>query len=111
MKEKNKINFSVDDWSDLLKPWNKCPHPQAGKVVRVASNGPNPFMFTDYDRKIVNGEDGLPLGTNIGIAKTLAKVFNFSLAVRPFNAYDYYDEKAKKWMGMTGEVGRTSILF
>jgi hypothetical protein len=43
----------TEDWTDLLKNFSSCPHPLKGKTLKVASTGTNPFIFTDYDRKIV----------------------------------------------------------
>jgi hypothetical protein len=84
--------------------FNECPHPLNGKTVRVASQGTNPYIYTDYDRNVVNDDKGLPLGANTGIVSSLAKVFGFHLDVRVLKEWDYYDNKTGKWTGMTGGV-------
>ena len=47
---------------------------------------------------------GFPLGSNAGIADVISRVFGFSFEVVLFKTYDYFDEKTRSWMGITGEV-------
>ena len=96
--------YSYQYWTDLLESFNECPHPLKGKMVRVASQGTNPFIYTDYDRNVVYNEKGLPLGANTEIVSSLAKVFGFQLDVKVLKAWDYYDNKTGQWMGMSGGV-------
>ena len=96
--------FSHKYWTDLLKPFDECPHPLKGKTVRVASQGTNPFIFTDYERNVVYNDKGLPLGANTGIASSLSKVFGFQLEVKVLKEWDHYDNKTGKWTGMAGGV-------
>ncbi len=94
----------TEEWTDFLKNFSSCPHPLKGKTLKVASTGTNPFIFTDYDRKIVYSEKGRPLGTNTGIAESLGKALHFEVEIRPLQTYDYFDAKTNKWIGMTGQV-------
>ena len=103
-----------DDWTNLLQTVNQCPHPLHGKTLQVASLGPNPFIFTDFERNVHYNDQGLPLGSNTGIALTLGQVFGFKVNILLFKTYDYYDEKNARWVGIAGEVSdklKISIMF
>ncbi len=96
--------FSIKYWSELLEAFNECPHPLKGKTLQVASQGTNPFIYTDYARNVVYNEKGQPLGANTGIISSLGKVFEFQFTTRVLRTWDYYDNITGQWVGMTGGV-------
>ena len=98
------VFLNAEDWSNYVNHLLDCPHPLAGKTMKAGSVGPNPYIFTDYDRNIQYDENGKPLGTNTGVAETLGQVFGFKTRIIPMKTYDYIDPKTKQWMGVTGEV-------
>ena len=101
---KTTVFLTADVWASYVDQLLQCPHPLAGKTLRAGSLGPNPYIFTDYERNIHYNENGKPLGTNTGVAETLAKVFDFKTTIVLMKTNDYIDPKTKKWMGITGEV-------
>jgi hypothetical protein len=64
LKRHGNVTWSTQDWTAFLAGWSSCPHPLKGKHLRVASQGTNPFIYTDYDRNVVYNDKGLPLGEN-----------------------------------------------
>jgi hypothetical protein len=62
LKRNGKVSWTAKDWTEFLEAWDSCPHPLKGKNLRVASQGTNPYIYTDYDRNVVTNEKGLPLG-------------------------------------------------
>jgi hypothetical protein len=97
-----------EDWTNLIQSLQYCSHPLYGKTLQVASLGPNPYIFTDFERNVQYNELGLPLGSNTGIALTLGQVFGLKVKILLLKTHDYYDEKNARWVGITGEV---SIIF
>ena len=96
-------------FSTQVNLFKTCPHQLSGTTIRAAILGTNPFIYTDVNRKIIYGNDGLPLGANTGILRSLSKVFGFTLQLTVFTVYDFFDEKLKKWIGMSGEVSLASV--
>ena len=92
-------------WSEFVETFNNCPHALSGKFVRVTSGGTNPYVFTDFDRKVFYNDKGLPLGSNSDIMSDIGKVLGFDILVNlstPFASY--FDNKTGKWTGQVGSV-------
>ena len=102
---------SDEDLTNLFQTIDQCSHPLHGKTLQVGSLGPNPFIFTDLDRNVHYNEQGLPLGSNTGIASTLGQVFGFNVKMILFKTHDYYDEKTARWVGITGEVSLNNSQY
>ncbi len=77
--------------------------------MRVNSAGTNPYVYTDFDRKVFYNEKGLPLGSNSDIMSEIGKVYGFEIEVNlvQFLA-SRFDNKTGKW---TGPVGSVRIYF
>ena len=100
----NEVYLSPNDWFGILNAFLLCPHPLAGKILNVGSLGPNPYIFTDFNRTVHYNENGQPLGSNTGITATLGHYFGFNVTFKLLRSHDFYDERSKKWSGITGGV-------
>ena len=100
----NQVYLSPNDLSGILNAFLLCPHPLAGKILNVGSLGPNPYIFTDFNRSVHYSEKGQPLGSNTGITSTLGHYFGFNVTFKLLRLHDFYDEHSKKWSGITGGV-------
>ena len=61
-------------------------------------------MYTDYDRKVIFNERGIPLGSNGGISEALSRMFGFNLNMTIAKVQGLFDNKTQKWSGMVGDV-------
>ena len=73
--------------------------------MRVNSAGTNPYVYTDFDRKVFYNEKGLPLGSNSDIMSEIGKVYGFEIEVNlvQFLA-SRFDNKTGKWVGQNVKV-------
>jgi hypothetical protein len=78
-------------------------------MTQVAYQGTNPYLYTDYSRKIVYNERGIPLGSNGGISEALSRIFGFKLNMTIANSQAIFDNNTGKWSGMAGDVSATLI--
>ena len=97
----NEVYPSTTDWSGIIDDFSQCPHPLAGKTLTVGSLGPNPYIFTGFDRTVHYNEKGQPLGSNTGITETLGHYFGFNVTFKLLKSHDFYDERSKNWTGIT----------
>ena len=105
LKEKG-VFFSNHNWKELVEKMNNCPHALAGKTIKAGTFGTNPYLYTDFDRSIVYNEKGQPLGLNTGVATTFASMFGFEVEFSLVRGVNYYDNKTRTWVGLTGDVSR-----
>jgi hypothetical protein len=77
-----------------------CPHIWKGKTGLVASLGTNPYMFSDFNRDIVYNEQGIPSGSNGGIADALSRIFGFQVRISVTRVQNFFDNKVGKWTGI-----------
>lgn len=96
--------FTDKKFTDLIEQLKDCPHPLDGKKLKLTSQGANPYIFTDFNRNIIYDDKGLPLGSNSGIASMLSKLFGFEFEIFISGGTNYYDNKTKTWIGLTGDV-------
>ena len=75
--DNNKVP-TVEDFIEKLKRYRKCPSPLEGQHYEFAFKGTNPYMYNDQNKKVILGADGVPEGSNGGMAKAMAKMYNFS---------------------------------
>ena len=90
--------------TDILETYTKCPHFLKGKTLQIGSFGGSPYMFIDFYNNVVYDEQGLPAGSNTGIAKTLSKVFGFKFNILIYNKQEYFNPATGKWSGILGDV-------
>ena len=92
-------------WSEFVDNFKECPHVLSGETLRATSIGTNPYVFTDYDRKVFYNDDGLPLGSNSDIISNIGKVLGFNVTVNlSSTSLSYFDNSTQKWVGLTGDV-------
>ena len=95
---------SEENWHEAIESFKECPHPLKNKALRAASLGPNPYIFTDFERNINYNADGNPLGANTGIVKSIGAMFGFDVSIKVLREHDYYDSKSDRWVGIARDV-------
>ena len=90
--------MSVKDWNDLAEAFNICPHPLNGTILKTAITGTGPYMYTGWDNNVVFDEQGIPLGSNGGILRSLSEVFGFTLNINTFKANVVWDNQTGKYI-------------
>ena len=93
-----------DIWNRLYKLLLQCPHLFKGRTLNVVSRGNNPHMSSDINKNIIYGPDGVPTGSNGGIAKVLSKFFGSKLNVTTTSSGYIFDNKTRKWGGVFKDV-------
>ncbi len=92
-------------WSELVEAFNSCPHALSGKTLRVDSVGTNPYVYTDFDRKVFYNDKGLPMGSNSDIMSDIGKVLGFEVSINLTNSpASVFDNKTGKWVGQVAKV-------
>jgi len=61
-------------------------------------------MFSDFNRDNVYNEQGIPVGSNGGIADALSRIFGFQVRISVTRVQNFFDNKTGKWTGMAGDV-------
>ena len=101
-------NIPVEGFKEKLKNFRKCPSPLEGKDLNAGSYGTNPFMYNDREKKVIYGPDGVPEGSNGGIAKGLAKIHNMRLNIKTYSFGGTVNETTGN---TTGAIRDVSIAF
>ena len=101
-------NIPVEGFKEKLKNFRKCPSPLEGEDLNAGSFGTNPFMYNDREKKVIYGPDGVPEGSNGGIAKGFAKMHNLKLNIKTYTSPGTVNETTGSTTGAYKDV---SIAF
>ena len=82
---------------NIFNTFEKCPHPLHGKTVKVTSTGTNPYLYNDEKKRPILGPNGIPLGSNSGVALTLAKIYKFKLNLTVAEKPPFFNKTTGKW--------------
>jgi hypothetical protein len=107
--EKENFSLSIEDWKDLVKPYDECNHPLDGKIVRAAIMGTIPYLYTDDDNIAVCNEQGIPLGSNGRILQAISQVLGFNLNIKIFESNVIWDNKTGKFTNFPGQVMKNEL--
>ena len=105
--ETGSSNIPVEVFLEKLIKFNKCPSPLGGKRFNFAGYGTNPYMYNDRNKKVIIGSNGLPEGSNAGIASALAKTYNFTFS---FTAYSFPGVINETSGNVTGAYREVSVF-
>ena len=88
----------------ILNAFDKCPHPLERKMIKISSIGTNPYLYNDEKKKPILGPNGIPLGSNGGIALNLAKLYNFKLNFTAADKPPVFNRTTGKWTSFVQDV-------
>ena len=106
--DNNKVP-TVEDFIGKLKRFRKCPSPLEGQHYEFAFKGTNPYMYNDQNKKVIMGDNGLPAGSNGGMASAMARMYKFSFNYTIYTFPGSINETSGKATHGFGAVNNTSL--
>jgi len=107
----SEIIMEILDVNHIEEFFKDCSHPLTGSIINIGSYGINPYVYRDENKEVIKDNNGVPLGSNGGIASALSKTYKFKIIISDFFQGPILNFTTKKWSGIFGEVNQPPPLL